>query len=367
MVSTQASFDDLLQFRVLDGMEDWARVIGKDNRVIYANKAMIDALGADLIGKPCHYGMGKNEPCKFCIAQRSLTTGEVVRKEDVYFNRHYTVKSSPIRNSEGEVFAAVEVYSDVTRERRLEQILMERNKLMRRDVAFARTLQQKLLPEPLVSDQLDFSYVYQPSQMLSGDFMDILPFDDGSVGMYIADVVGHGISASMMTIFVYHVVREVFEETRNPDELLAAVQRRYCDLNLAPDQYFSLLVARYDPPTRTFSFSNAGHNCAPIIKRKHGPVEAMELRGYPITSIQRGLTFDAIETELNLGDRVLFYTDGCVELTDMADVPLGTDGLLNLYREYGHEPLTEFYYRVIDYGWGEQLDDYAMLQMIVKE
>ena len=41
--------------------------------------------------------------------------------------------------------------------------------------------------------------LYIPSRQLSGDFFTIIPFENDQMGILIADVSGHGVSASLIT------------------------------------------------------------------------------------------------------------------------------------------------------------------------
>ena len=137
----------ILNYHVLESMADWVRVVDINGTIIYANEAMKKALGDDLIGKKCYQSIGKDEPCGFCISKKSIKTNETVQKEEIIDGRYYSVKSSPVLDSNNEVIAAVEVLRDVTRERKLELELIERNQKMVKDLRFAKRLQHRILPK----------------------------------------------------------------------------------------------------------------------------------------------------------------------------------------------------------------------------
>ncbi|NLY10046.1 MAG: SpoIIE family protein phosphatase [Tissierellia bacterium] len=365
-MSYKKYFTELNKYDVLEGMADWVRVVDGEFNVVYANNTMRAALGEEIVGLPCYAAFEKSEKCNFCLAKRTIETGEVIQMEEQYRGRAYSVKSSPVRDDDGNIFAAVEVFRDVTRERKLEQVLIERNKNIRADIRFASTIQERLLPDKKAIKGINFDYVYQPSQVLSGDIFDIIIFDDNTVGMYMADVVGHGVSASMMTMFIYHTVRMASLYTSEPGELLKFVHKKFLDLNLETDKYFSLLYAKLDLKNHEFSFSNAGHNCAPLIW-SNSSVEVLEQFGYPIMNLRDELKFDTKSVNLKQGDKVLLYTDGCVEIRDSSGQMLGVDGLVALYQEFGHMTLHNIFDKVLRFSWGEQKDDYAMLQVEIGE
>ena len=152
----------ILNFHVLEGMADWVRVIDKKGKVVYTNKTMRESLGDDLEGKECYEPLGKNEPCSYCITQRSMETGEVVQKEEKVGNKYFSVKSSPIFDSYGNIYAAVEVFRDITREKKLEKELKEKNKKMNTDLMFAKTLQEKILPQKGTYKNIKIDFLYRP-------------------------------------------------------------------------------------------------------------------------------------------------------------------------------------------------------------
>ena len=93
----------LLNYRVLEGMADWVRVIDRNGKVIFANAAMKEALGDDIVGSDCYKVNCRNQKCGFCITSRSIETGETVQKEEIIQGQYYSVKSSPVKNQQGEI------------------------------------------------------------------------------------------------------------------------------------------------------------------------------------------------------------------------------------------------------------------------
>ena len=130
----------MLNYHVLESMADWVRVVNYNGIILYANKAMKESLGDDLIGSSCYKVHGRKEPCGFCISRRSIETNETVQKEEVIDEKFFSIKSSPVLDCNGNAIAAVEVFRDVTRERKLELELIEKNKKMSKDLLFAKRL-----------------------------------------------------------------------------------------------------------------------------------------------------------------------------------------------------------------------------------
>jgi len=116
-----------LTYDILDGMVDWVRVIDNNGIIIYANKPMEDELGKDIVGKRCYSVIGKGCACTRCITETTIATGVVAEKEEIIGDRVFSVKSSPVRDLNDNIYAAVEVFRDVTKERKLEKEVLKKN------------------------------------------------------------------------------------------------------------------------------------------------------------------------------------------------------------------------------------------------
>jgi len=350
----------LLNYNVLESMVDWVRLVSTDGTIVYANQSMKDALGYDIIGKKCFQSVGKDTPCTFCISKRSILYGEIVHKEEIIKGRYYSVISSPIRDVDGNIIGAVEVLRDVTRERRLEQQLVQKNAKMLQDIKFAEKIQRKILPKKGIYKTLKIDHLYVPCDMLSGDMFDVFYIDDDNIGIYICDVAGHGVTSSMMTMFVRQTMRVIKDDLKSPSKTLRELQRRFSTLELGPDKYFTIFYAVFNVKDNSLKYANAGHNCLPI-KYNSYHVELLKMKGFPISQIFNEITYDENEIILSKKDRLLFYTDGIVEVRNRDGVEFGVDGIVNIIKENDSDILNRILGHVEEFRWGEQKDDYALL------
>jgi len=352
--------DELISYDVLDGMVDWVRVIDASGVIIFANKSMKEALGKDIVGKKCYSVLGKGCACERCIASATVITGEIVEKEETIGDRIFSVKSSPVRDRDGNIYAAVEVFRDVTRERKLEKEIIKKNEKMSNDLSFARTIQKKILPKRGVLGPISIDYLYFPSEMLSGDIFDINKIDDNLIGVYISDVVGHGITASIMTMFIRQAMKSIKYDYMDPSEAISELHKRFLDLNLDTDKYFSIFYGIFDKRDNTFKYVNGGHNCIPLHINSNG-IEFLEAKGYPITSLFDSIQYEEKCVKLQKGDKLLFYTDGVIEARNEKGELFGFDRLIDIVNKNKdnlldaiEKSLNEFKYKDID-------DDFALL------
>lgn len=360
IIGDKINRDGIISYEVLDGMVDWVRVIDEKGIIIFANKSMEEALGEDIVGKRCYSVIGKSCACTRCITEATINTGEVVEKEEIIGDRIFSVKSSPVKDLNGNIYAAVEVFRDVTKERKLEREIVKKNEKMSKDLSFARTIQKKILPKRGTLGPLKIDYLYFPSEMLSGDIFDINKIDDNLIGIYISDVVGHGITASIMTMFIRQAMKSIKYDYLDPSEAISELHQRFLDLNLDTDKYFTIFYGIFNKKDNTFEYVNGGHNCIPLHINSDG-IEFLEAKGYPITCLFDTIKYEKKSIKLEKGDKILFYTDGVIETRNEKGELFGFDRLIDITNKNRdnllnaiEKSLNEFKYKDID-------DDFALL------
>lgn len=306
--SENSSFKFILD--ILDGMDDWVRVVDRNNSVIFINRSMERDLGiCDLAGKKCYELMGCDDPCSNCITNKAVFEGKSCRKEEVFNNRIFSVMSSPIIADDGNVYYAVEVLRDITKEKEMERELIRQNMKLQHDLDMARKVQMQLLPQNVKIPGLDFAYLYRPCDDLSGDMVNIFQIDRDHIGIYIADVSGHGVSASMLTIFI---ISSLNRKSHSPSRTLYRLFRQYNSGDFDKDSYITIFYGIYNVRTRVLTYSNAGHNCAPVITGHNG-VKRLYMPGVPISNWVENPNYHDASIQLDTGDRLFLYTDGVTE------------------------------------------------------
>ena len=98
----------------------------------------------------------------------------------------------------------------------MDALRMELNLLRRRDetlnfhltrideeLRLAARLQQDFLPKELPEvGPVRFHTLFRPAGYVSGDLYDVMRLDETRVGFYMADAVGHGVPAALLTMFI---------------------------------------------------------------------------------------------------------------------------------------------------------------------
>ena len=198
----------------------------------------------------------------------------------------------------------------------------------RQDLERAREIQAGMLPaQDLLQEGLAVCGRCRPAEAVGGDFFDFFPGPDGSLGIVICDVTGHGFYAGLFVAMVKSALRNQAQRCREPKQMMDAA-RQALDLSL----YKLLMSCCYvliEPAQRRIRYANAGHP-PPLLRRA---VDATLERLEPIDPILG--VFGADEspvTEMQVcwapEDRLMLYTDGITEFKSSQGEFLGVDFLI---------------------------------------
>jgi sigma-B regulation protein RsbU (phosphoserine phosphatase) len=309
---------------IINGMSDWVRVLDLDCNIVYVNKTMSEALKTPIIGKKCYEAFNKREPCENCISRKSMENVKTYEKEEIFEDKVFSVMSSPIKGSNGDVIAVVEVLRDITELKSMQIKIVEQNKRLNDSLNIARKLQISLLPAKLSKERVNFSYIYKPCETLGGDFFDIFEIDDDHLGVYIADVSGHGVSSSLMTVFLRSSINK---NTHSPSEALEKLYKEFNNVRFGTDLYMTIFYSIIDLRNMILTYSNAGHNVCPII---FGNSDFKMLRkpGIPISDWVQQPNYTDSCINLCKGDKIFYSTDGIIEIRNSSKEQFGEERLL---------------------------------------
>lgn len=309
-------FDDnkILIDDIISGMYDWVRVIDRENRIVYVNKAMKEAFKDCSRGEDCFKVIGRLEPCENCISQKAMFSGQIHRKQEIINNRTFWIMSSPVKDEKGKIIASVEVFRDITDMIALQERVLEQNKKLTNKLDLAKKIQFSLLPKDLTEERMKVSFLYQPCDDLGGDFLDFFKIDEDNLGIYIADVSGHGVPASLLTVFLKFTIDK---KSLSPAEALTGLFREYNKNHFEHDVYITVFYAIVNLKHNTITYSNAGHNVCPVVFNiNNNRFDILMASGIPISTWLEEPGYSDYVLPLAEGDRVFFTTDGIIELKD---------------------------------------------------
>lgn len=342
---------------LLDQMDEMVRLVTPDGRVSFENKVMEDFFS--------RIDEDSRDVFPLETANEVFRTGEKTVTELCYRHRVYSLKSVPIW-SQDKITGVLQNFRDITIQNQITMDVFSTNRHIREDMRLAHLIQANLLPKMDSFFSLRFDSRYRSSNELSGDFFDLIPLAPGKIGLYITDVVGHGISASLLTIFIRQTMRSILEEEEvgPPARVLFRLTERFADLDFDDSQYFTMFYCVFDLIEGTYTYANAGHNCIPLTWRD-GQLDRLEARGRMISPLFRNYRYREKKGKLLPNQSFLFYTDGVEERVNAQGEIFGSHRLARLMEKMEKEKGSLDLDQVLDvldrFGPGPQQDDIALL------
>lgn len=322
-----------LMREVIEKMDYMVRVMDSDQKVIYMNKKMREEFGYSL-GHICYSLLGRSAQCDHCVTQETMKTGKPGAKAVPIGDKFYNVISSPVSIEDGQQYS-IELLSDITEQKKLEDELLKHYEKLKADIEFAKHIQNRALPiDGTYWDAIEVNSIYDPSEDLGGDLYDVIRMNSNETLLYIADVSGHGITSSLLTIFLRQMVRgRVGERKVDLKEILSILQKSYNELGVDKEQYLTILFCLYDKEKKEATFLNAGHNCPPILVKNSGDISEIEVKGLPVCNLMKKSAHKEVTIPVEEGDRIILYTDGITEACNDQKEAFGTERVLDTIRD----------------------------------
>ncbi len=206
------------------------------------------------------------------------------------------------------------------------------------ELAEAATYIRSLLP-PKLRGPIRTDWVFLASSQLGGDMFGYHWLDDGHLAIYLHDVCGHGVGASLLSIAVYDVLRrQSLPEVRfhEPAEVLAGLNRAF-PMEQHNNKFFTIWYGVFKVASRTLRYSSAGH--PPALLLNGHPAAAIKL-GEPSLMIGASdqASFETRSQRIPPGGRLYVYSDGVSEIDKLDGRMLDMGGLIDLLAQSAEEP-----------------------------
>jgi serine phosphatase RsbU (regulator of sigma subunit) len=267
----------------------------------------------------------------------------------------------------------------------LNEDLSSRSFMIEKELYKTRQLQQSLLPSIVenkenpadgalgtsklhyLSDKFRISGMYIPCDAIGGDLYDLCEFHDGSLGVIITDVSGHGVAAAFVTALLKSSFYRITHHHQTPDQVLFHLNNQLAAVVKTGD-YLTAAYLHFLDEGKTVQYGGAGHPYPILYRAKTNTVELLEENGTPLVWVP-DMPYNMQFTNLESGDKILLFTDGVTELTNPEEELYGEDRLAELLPqvigwspEGGGAILENILMELSDFTQGHPLaDDLTML------
>ena len=205
----------------------------------------------------------------------------------------------------------------------------------------ARSLQEGLLSADMPSiPGVDYGAVYEPAggeADIGGDFFDVFDLPENRYAIVVGDVSGKGAEAAAQTAMAKYMLRAFAIRNATPSSVLFHLNNAM-ERDLAEDRFATLLYGVFDPETRTFAVSRAGHPPPLVYRAATQTVDVFETPG-AILGAFRDQQFEQATFTMADGDVMIAFTDGLVEAR-RADELFGKDRVIESLIRHAAEGLS---------------------------
>jgi serine phosphatase RsbU (regulator of sigma subunit) len=232
-----------------------------------------------------------------------------------------------------------------------DRVIRHKNEQMETDLRMATELQQALMPNAYPSfpseskgvTALRFYHRYLPASMMGGDFFHIARLSDGTAGICICDVMGHGVRAALITAMLRALIETHAAEAADPGRFLTELNNEFTRIMKQTGTlvFATVLYCVINIGERGARFARAGHPAPLRVRRTAGEVQTVacgEGSSGPAMGLIPNARFNTTQAELGPGDFLLFFTDGVVEVENKAGSDFGIEGLRQSIRSNLDQP-----------------------------
>jgi serine phosphatase RsbU (regulator of sigma subunit) len=224
-------------------------------------------------------------------------------------------------------------------------------------LSLAAEIQHRLLPGAFTCEAGQFTLAawLQPAGEIGGDTFDF-SLDRDALHVSMTDAMGHTMEAALLATVLVGALRnarrrgvELAEQARLASDALAE--------QAGEDQFVTGLLVRIDLSRATAGIVNAGH--PPPLRLRAGQVEQIHLEADRPFGLQRGGGYRVQALELEVGDRLMFVTDGMLERdVERMNITAILTASINMHAREAVQHLTQ---AVLEASGGQLRDDATAL------
>ncbi|MCP3819654.1 SpoIIE family protein phosphatase [Streptomyces sp. A3M-1-3] len=312
-----------------------------------------------------------------CLVDGRPIDGEfrIVRTDGCVRTLH--MMGEPVLDEDGGTASMWAVLRDVSELRRSQRAVRESRDSLQRQRHIAQTehrlaveLQEAVLPPWRGSlrlphgrsGALDLAAHYLPSAtsaLIGGGWYDALELPDGQSMLTVGDLTGHGVTATSGMAMLLGALRGMAVAGIQPGPLMGWLNQ-LLETSVQP-ALGSAVCCRYNPVTRAFTWSQAGHP-APLLFRG-GTGRALTSPEGVLLGATSGATYGQAEEQLRPGDVLILHTDGLAARSVQFSETGGPDRLLALAPRFAMARSAQDCVRTVveEFGTTEREDDACVL------
>jgi serine phosphatase RsbU (regulator of sigma subunit) len=207
---------------------------------------------------------------------------------------------------------------------------LEARAAIERELARASKIQAALVPRSPSVPGLDLAIGFEPCRWVGGDYVDVLPMDDGRTLLAVADVCGKGLPAALVASTVHSMVHTSQRAGLDLRAMMRILNEHICEY-MEEQLFVTMVCLLLDARDGAYELVNAGHP-APVVVGPGGSVRSLQAGEHLPLGIQPA-EYAAETGRLEAGHLLALFTDGLTEMADEDGRQLGHEGVTGHLRE----------------------------------
>lgn len=268
--------------------------------------------------------------------------------------------------------------------------LHRKNAQIETDLDLAREIQQAFLPQQYINfprnaspaeGALRFYHRYAPTSTLGGDFSDILLLSQTQAGVFVCDVMGHGVRSALVTAIVRGQIEELMAVAHDPGRMLTEVNRSLNAIlrRTKTPMFASAVYLVADVEKQELRYASAGHP-SPFLARRGSPHRSqskLELlcapeESGPALGVIEDVHYETFRSPLCAGDLLILFTDGLVEIENERGEVFEEAELQRAVEMRLHRPVAQMLDEILEQArhltpGGQFMDDICLVGIEVLE
>jgi Serine phosphatase RsbU, regulator of sigma subunit len=240
------------------------------------------------------------------------------------------------------------------------------------ELRVAREIQMGMLPHDFAALEqtynISFDAVLEPAREVGGDLYGVCAARGDRLVIFVGDVSGKGIPASMFMVRAISAARLLSRDDPEPQRVLQRLNDELAADNPS-GMFVTFICAVFESRSGKLTLANAGH-CRPVmLPRGESPRWAVKNLGTAL-GFEPGIQFERTELTLHEGDALILYTDGVTEAFNTQEECYGNERLLADACAFGGGSATSMTKGLLQNvrafaGKAPQSDDIAILALKV--
>ncbi len=184
-----------------------------------------------------------------------------------------------------------------------------------KEIQIAAEIQNKLLPKelpPMAGYQMDAVAV--PCKTIGGDYYDVVPIDDESYILVVADVSGKGIPAALLVSTLNAALHAYIQTTISLTDLVQKLNTIVYK-NTPSERYITFFIAMLNTRRNQLVYVNAGHNFPYKVVKGQQDFVRLTAGGLPLGMFEHA-DYQSETIDIQPNDLLVFYSDGVTEAMD---------------------------------------------------